>query len=100
MGLDLSIRKIGKTKTNKQGQSYWIITDILRLHNTWNFLDKLGDYSTNIANCCKTTFSGEDMYGAANKITNEEEKEIVLKELKEAGVKNSEDIFYEVYPRW
>ena len=99
MSLDLSIRKMGKVKINKKGQQYWTITELINLRNTWNFLDKLNNYNA-IKNCYQTEFSGEDIYSAANEIQNETEKEEVINELKEAKIKNSEDIYYEVYPWW
>ena len=99
MSLDLSIRKMGKVKINKKGQQYWTITELINLRNTWDFLDKLDKYNT-IKNCYQTEFSGEDIYSAANEIPNETEKEEVINELKEARIKNSEDIYYEVHPWW
>lgn len=96
MGLDISIRTIGPRKRNKQNLSYWTVVEIGSLRNTWKFLDNLDG----ACNCRQSYFTGEELYYAANDISDDCEKYDVLDELKRSGVVDSDENIYGIYPWW
>ena len=93
MGLDLYVRKYGKIKTNKKGQYYWTVTELLRLRNTWEYLDLL-----ELENCKTEEYDGEVLWDEALHIQNETERNYVLDELKNAKIKRND--YYRVHAWW
>lgn len=95
MGLDLYIMKEGKAKQNKKGQWYWKVTKICSMRNVWGFLEQLY-----LENCKIESKSGLQLWEAAHSIENDEERRIVLDNIKEANIKNSDEEFYNVEGWW
>lgn len=93
MGLDLFIRKRGKTYLNKKGQQTWTVTEVAALRNSWHFLELL-----ELENCADSDLLGSTLYEAAEQIKSETEKDYVLSELDAARIEK--DRFYTVRAWW
>lgn len=94
MGLDIFIRKRGKTKENSKGQKYWTVTEVLRLSNTWGFLNLL-----DVENCKSECFYGADLLEIVDTWDDTtSEKGYILGEFHRAGIRS--DKYYDIYAWW
>lgn len=100
MGLDLTIMEETNFKTDEKGRQTWVTTVLCDMRSVHNFLDSLNwEIESGIDCCADYTFTGEQLWKCANEITDEKEKEYVLKTLEEADILNEEE-YYKVCASW
>jgi hypothetical protein len=101
MGLDFTIKHASDFRTDEKGRNCHTVTTLVTLYKINNFVDILNwQLEYGLSPCADYEFDGNTLYEIANKLDNVEEKEYILKELKEAGVENSNEEYYIINASW
>lgn len=101
MGLDFTIAQRTDFRTDEKGRNCHTVTTLVTLYKINNFVDILNwQLEYGLSPCADYEFGGNTLYEIANKLDNVEEKEYILKELKEAGVENSNEEYYIINASW